>query len=282
MKRQHSRELSRITEDGDIDSPSSALRDATDELILSEPEADRPSQPDKPKSREEISVLVKEMYDTNHRPPSEPIILLQLTNSAPVTSTSEVPLQEGRRRQHFKKTKFAVKVSVDKKFVTQTQWEHFNKNSIDISVPLTSFSSITFPSSGISLIKITILEGNNLALSSPTHLASIKIPVDSNNLENVGTFSFSSKNLFSFSHSSVGSLIPTSDAGKAPTNGTVHVRYSFRNSDDVRGYSINGTNEMETFSRPFLSNNFPSDVVDPNNPTHANRISKSKVWSMVM
>ncbi|CAL4135943.1 unnamed protein product [Meganyctiphanes norvegica] len=90
-----------------------------DDTLLATQESEKPKPPLAP-DREKIDNEVKDIFSKARRPPGEPIISLELSQNNSITETEHCPDHERQRRTQISKTHVWVKISINKKLVTQT------------------------------------------------------------------------------------------------------------------------------------------------------------------
>ncbi|XP_053631071.2 coiled-coil and C2 domain-containing protein 2A isoform X2 [Cherax quadricarinatus] len=214
-KRQQQRQKSALSENLE----GFLLQAAQDETILSSPEISKP-QPPRPVDKHKVQLEVLEVFSRTRRPPGEPIIQLELSQSSSVMENNICPEQERRRREAASKVRVWVKVLINNKLVTQTPSANFG-NDFTLHIGQTYRMALSsWPRS----IVLQVMEGASLR---QTLVASTFLPVPSktNICKDIfDSIHFSGNQVVSYKHEGVGCGLPESEYGHHLTCGVVHYR----------------------------------------------------------
>lgn len=276
-KRQQQRRKSAVGEDVE----SFVLHAAQDETILSKPEAAKP-QPPKPVDRHKVELEVLEVFSRTRRPPGEPIIQLELSNSS-ITETSHCPEAEKRRRQAAAKTRVWVKVLINNKLVTQTPSAYLG-NDFTLHIGQTYRMALSsWPQS----ITLEVVEGASLRQTLVAS-AFLPMPKRTNIFRNVyDVIEFSGNQAVNHSHEGVGCGLPGSEYGSSFTSGINRYRLGWALGEQGEVLAPAGSppssnaNHLLTKSKlvpgadPAVVKKWLENAcIDPNDPSNADLLSR--------
>ncbi|XP_066945130.1 coiled-coil and C2 domain-containing protein 2A isoform X2 [Macrobrachium rosenbergii] len=204
----------------------SALHAAQDEVLLATPDEEKPFPPE-PIDKRKIELEVLDVFSRTRKPPGEPNILLELSESTPITKDSNCPDGEKRRRQMVSKTRLSVKVLINRKLVTQTPLITIG-NDFTLHVNQSYRMGLSsFPQS----LSLEIVEGSGLRESQ---VAVVSLPIPSKSSfcnDQFSTIDFLGNQQVSCSHTGTGCGQLNSEYGSSFTKGSVWYHLSW-NSDD--------------------------------------------------
>ncbi|XP_068212365.1 coiled-coil and C2 domain-containing protein 2A-like isoform X2 [Palaemon carinicauda] len=221
-KRQQRRKQMAIEEELE----DSALHAAQDEVLLATPDEEKPVPPATIDKRK-IELEVLDTFSRTRKPPGEPNILLELSESSPVTKDSNCPDGEKRRRQIVSKSRVSVKVLINRKLVTQTPLIALG-NDFTLHINQSYRMGLSsFPHS----LSLEIVEGSGLR---EAQVAVVSLPIPSKSIlcnDQFSLIDFLGTQQVSCSHTGIGCGQPNSDYGSSFTRGTIWYHLS-RNSED--------------------------------------------------
>ncbi|XP_027211413.2 coiled-coil and C2 domain-containing protein 2A [Penaeus vannamei] len=222
-KRQQQRSKSEMGED----IKGSILQAAQDETLLSTPELPKP-QPPTSVEKHKIELEVLEVFSRTRRPPGEPIVHLELTQSSSVTEANLCADPEKRRRQAVNKTRVWIKILINNKLVTQTASATLG-NDFTLHIGQTYRMALSsWPRS----ITLEVVEGASLRQSI---IASAYLPIPSKTSlrkEEFETVEFSGSQVVTHNHGGVGSGLISTEFGSSMTCGNIRYRLGWALSKD--------------------------------------------------
>ncbi|XP_045591878.2 coiled-coil and C2 domain-containing protein 2A isoform X1 [Procambarus clarkii] len=279
-KRQQKRQKSVLDEDFE----GSLLQAAQDETILSSPEAAKP-QPPKPIDKQKVQLEVLEVFSRTRRPPGEPILQLELSQSSSVTDNNLCPEPEKRRRQAAGKNRVWVKVLINNKLVTQTPSASFG-NDFTMHIGQTYRMAL---SSWPRHITLEVMEGASLR---QTLVASAFLPVPSrtNICKDIFTsVDFSGTQVVSHNHEGVGCGLLESEYGSSLTCGMIRYRLGWARGEEGEILAPAGPSPAALSSHSPLKSHLhpradPAIIkkwlknarIDPNDPSNASLVNHLK------
>ncbi|XP_042214850.1 coiled-coil and C2 domain-containing protein 2A-like [Homarus americanus] len=276
-KHQQQRQKSALGEDLE----SSILQAAQDDTILSTPEAAKP-QPPKPVDKHKVELEVLEVFSHTRRPPGEPIIQLELTQSSSVTENNHCPEQERRRRQAVGKLKLWVKVLINNKLVTQTSSASLGN---DFTLHLGQTYRMALSSWPRSVV-LEVTEGTSLR-QTLVATAFLPVPSKTNTFKDMfDTVEFSGKQVISHNHEGVGCGLADSEYGSSFTCGLMRYRLGWALGDDGEILSPVGPppaaltghspvrSHLHPRADPTIAKRWLEDArIDPNDPSNVALVS---------
>ncbi|XP_063875385.1 coiled-coil and C2 domain-containing protein 2A-like isoform X2 [Scylla paramamosain] len=215
--RRRQEERRKAAEEGstpDAQGEEALIQVAQDDTLLASPEPPRPSRPPKPPPKHKVELEVLEVFSRTRKPPGEPVVSLELTQT-PLPELHNCPDPEKKRRQAVAKIHGWLRVLVNNKLVTQTSSTTLGA---DFTLPLGHTFRMALSSWPRSLT-VEVVEGASLR---QTLVASITLPIPgctATTKDAPEVAQFSGSQVVSHSHAGVGCGQVGSQYGSSLTTG---------------------------------------------------------------
>ncbi|XP_050733212.1 coiled-coil and C2 domain-containing protein 2A-like [Eriocheir sinensis] len=196
------------------------IQAAQDDTLLATPEPPRPAKPPKPPLKHKIELEVLEVFSRTRKPPGEPVVSLELTQTTPAEPHTSCPDREKKRRLAVSKTRVWLRVLVNNKLVTQTPSTTLGP---EFSLPLGHTFRMALSSWPRSLA-VEVVEGAALRQAL---VASVALPIPGHpgtTRDAVEMVEFSGCQVVSHSHAGVGCGRVGSQYGSSFTTGELRYR----------------------------------------------------------